>query len=58
MDFSNIVKELESASLFDFYRLRAAINSEIENPGRIQKVKKHLRVGQMIDYFGQNENNI
>jgi hypothetical protein len=56
MDYSKIVEELKQASLFDLYRLNAAINQQLEDPKRIDEVKRHLRTGQIINYFDYTEN--
>ena len=40
MNYTNILQELEEASLFDLYRLSVAIEDELNNPQRIAKVKQ------------------
>ncbi len=58
MDYSNIIKELEQASLFDLYRLNSAINQELDNSTKIQEVKQFLRVGECVDYFNSTTNRL
>jgi len=56
MDYSRILEELNKASLFDLYRLRAAISQQLEDPRRLREIKKRLKVGQIISYFDDKEN--
>jgi len=54
MNFTQIIKELESASSFDMYRLISAMQDEIDSEQRIRDVRKGLRVGQIISWFNQD----
>lgn len=56
MDYSKIVQELQKSSLFDVYRLQVAINRLLENPDRIEEIRRQLRPGQEITYFDATEN--
>lgn len=58
MDFTAIIAELENASLFDLYRLQSAISRELDNPERIQKVRRLIKVGGTIRYFFSEENRL
>lgn len=58
MDYSKILEELNSASLFDLYRLQQAIRRSLEDPVRIRKIKGSLKVGQDIEYFDAEENRL
>jgi len=58
MNYTNILQELEEASLFDLNRLRAAIDNEMDNPHRIEKVKQALRIGQEITWFDDSTNKL
>jgi len=58
MDYTHIIEELDKASLFDLYRLQAAINNEIDNPKRIKEVKNSLQVGQEVTWFDETTNNL
>ena len=56
MDYSKIMEEWKDASLFELYRLSAAINQQLEDPKRISEIRRHLRIGQIISYFDSTEN--
>lgn len=58
MDYSKIMNELDEASLFDLYRLRAAINKELDNPERIGKIRRLIKVGETVRYFVDEENRL
>ena len=58
MDYSRIMSELDKASLFDLYRLNVAICRELENPKRIEEVKRMIRKGDTISYFEGSENRL
>ena len=50
IDYANIIEELKDASLFDLYRLKSAINQQLENPQRLAEIKKRLRPGQKVTW--------
>ncbi len=58
MDYSKILEELNKASSFDLYRLRVAINQQLDNPQRLAEIKKYLKPGQQISYFDDKENRL
>ncbi|MCP4406763.1 MAG: hypothetical protein GY807_03215 [Gammaproteobacteria bacterium] len=58
MDYSKILEALNEASLFDLYRLQAAINQQLEAPDRLRAVKKHLKPDQTITYFDSGLNRL
>ncbi len=58
MNYSKILAELNSASLFELYRLEQAISRSLEDPVRIRKIKDSLTVGQDIEYFDAEENRL
>jgi hypothetical protein len=58
MDFSAMMDDLEDASLFDLYRLQSAISIELENPERIRKIKRLIKVGDTVRYFLSEENRL
>ena len=43
MDYSRFLEELEQASLFDLYRLQVAIGHQLDDPRRIQEIKKRIK---------------
>ncbi|MDQ7084445.1 MAG: hypothetical protein Q9M36_05735 [Sulfurovum sp.] len=51
MNYSQILKDLEEATLFDLYRLTSALQEEMESVEKIRKVRSSLRVGQVISWF-------
>lgn len=56
MDYSTILEELNKASTFDLYRLRVAIDQQLDNPQRLSTIKSCLQPGQIISYFSEREN--
>jgi len=58
MNYSQILEELNNASLFELYRLQQAIRRSLEDPARIRKIKESLKVGQDIEYFDAEENRL
>lgn len=51
MNFSETIATLNHASAFELYRLRAAIDRVLDQPGWMLAVQARLRVGQAIQYF-------
>lgn len=58
MDYTFIIDELRSASLFDLFRLRAALSQQLEDPDRIALVRRRLRTGMLISYFDEAQNRL
>lgn len=58
MDYTSVIDELRSASLFDLYRLRAALTLELEDPERIVQVRARLRPGMAVTYFDEAQNRL
>jgi len=58
VDYSEIIKEIDQASGFDLYRLRAAIDRMLDDPKRIRAVKRHIHPGEEVEYFEPLENRI
>lgn len=58
MNYSAVLEALNQASLFELYRLNAAIRNQLEDPARIRKVKQALRVGQAVTWFDDQENRL
>lgn len=56
MDYSEILHALQTASLFDLYRLRIGIDTLLEQPERLLPIKRQLRPGMTISYFSAREN--
>ncbi len=58
MNYTEIVEALNKASLFDLFRLNAAINTQLENPDKLNRIKNQLKVNQEISYFDKNDNRL
>lgn len=58
MDYTFIISELRSASLFDLFRLRAALTQQLEEPERIEQVRSRLRPGMLVSYFDEAQNRL
>lgn len=58
MDYTRILQELQSATLFDLYRLHAAIAQQLDNPQRVEQVRSRLSPGMNIAYFDETENRL
>ena len=56
MNYTNILSSLSQASAFDLFRLRAAIDRVLDQPGWMTAVQARLRVGQAIEYFDPQSN--
>lgn len=58
MDYSKFMSELDKVSLFDLYRLDVAIRKEMEDPRRIEEVRRMIGKGDTISYFDGSENRL
>jgi hypothetical protein len=58
LNYTQLIGELEQASLFDLYRLRVGISKMLDQPARIKAIKKRLRLDMEITYFDQTENRL
>ncbi len=58
MDYTSIIDELRAASLFDLFRLQAALKLQLEDPERIEQVRRRLRPGMPISYFDEARNRL
>ena len=56
MDYASLLDALGKASLFDLWRLNAAIGRALEDPNKNEAIRANLRVGQSIRYFEAKEN--
>lgn len=56
MNFSETIATLNCASAFELFRLRAAIDRVLDQPGWVDAVRSRLRVGQPIQYFDPGAN--
>ena len=58
MDYTSIIEQLRVASLFDLFRLRAALTMHLEDPGRIEQLRARLRPGMPVSYFDEAQNRL
>ncbi len=58
MDYELIVSALQKASAFDLFRLQSAIGHLLEDPLRLNAIKRLLRPGMEITYFEPQENRL
>lgn len=56
MNFSDTIAALNSASAFELFRLRGAIDRVLDQPGWLDAIRSRLRVGQPIQYFDSGAN--
>jgi hypothetical protein len=56
MNIQAIFQELQTASDFELFRLKAAIEKLLEDPERINTLRKKMVVGMQLDYFNEVEN--
>jgi hypothetical protein len=56
MNFTDLLDAFEKTSLYDLWRLNAAIGRALEDPRKNESVRSKLRVGQAIRYFETREN--
>jgi len=56
MNYTDILSSLSQASAFDLFRLRAAIDRVLDQPGWMTAVQARLRVGMAIEYFDPQAN--
>jgi hypothetical protein len=58
MNYAEILAALDEASLFQLYRLNAAIGNQLDDPKRVRAVKQALRVGQTVRWFDSVDNRL
>jgi hypothetical protein len=58
MDYELIVSALQKASAFHLYRLQSAIGHLLNDPLRLNAIKRQLRPGMEITYFEPQENRL
>ncbi len=58
MNYSRIIDDLNSASLFDLFRLSVAIHQQLDEPQRIEQVRAKLRPGMEITFFDGERNHL
>jgi len=58
MNFSEVLKALNAASVFELYRMRVAIDRVLDEPRWVPAVQSRLQVGQAIEYFDARTNKL
>lgn len=56
MNFSEVMKALNNASSFELFRIRAAVCVALDEPARLEAIRRQLQLGQMIEYFDPRAN--
>jgi hypothetical protein len=56
MNYTDVLRSIKQASLFDLYRLNVAIQHELANPTRIAECRNLCAVGDTIHYFDAKAN--
>ena len=56
MNIQTVFQELQSASDFELFRLRVAIDKLLEDPERSNALRKKLVIGMQLEYFNDAEN--
>lgn len=58
MNYSEILRTLEKASLFEVYRLGITMHALLEQPEKLMAIKRQLHVGMSISYFSGKHNKL
>jgi hypothetical protein len=58
MNYTDTLKSLEHASLFDLYRLSVAIHQRMNDPELIRQVKRQIQEGESVTYFDATANGL
>ena len=56
MNIQHVFQELQSASDFELFRLKAAINKLLEDPDRVNALRKKMIPGMQLDFFCEERN--
>lgn len=51
MDYNEIIDQIQSASLFDVYRLRCALDHILEDPERLTALRRRLIPGRDVTCY-------
>lgn len=58
MDYTQVLALLKDASPFDLFRIKTAIQNEIESPEKIKMIRRCFAVGDQVSYFDNNTNSL
>lgn len=56
MDFTEVMQLLKNASPYDLYRIKVAIQNEIEKPEHIRVMRECFAIGDKVSYFDSDRN--
>ncbi len=56
VEYDQLVAFLKQASVFEIYRMSAAIQNELENPQRLLKVNHKIKEGDLVEYYDAKTN--
>lgn len=56
IQYDQLVAFLKNASLFEIYRVSAAIRNELQDPARIKATREKFKQGDVIEYFNEESN--
>ena len=56
MDLAAVLEALQSASGFELFRLRAALDIALDDPQLNLRIRQQLHAGQMVAYFNAGQN--
>jgi hypothetical protein len=56
VDFTEIMQLLKNASPYDLYRIKVAIQNEIEKPEHIRAMRECFAIGDKVSYFDSDKN--
>ena len=56
MSLQSVFEQLESASDFELFRIKAAIEKVLDDPQRSRALKQKIEVGMTVDYFCTERN--
>ena len=51
IEYDQLVAFLKQASVFEIYRMSAAIQNELENPQRLSRVNQKIKEGDLVEYY-------
>ncbi|MCX7126212.1 MAG: hypothetical protein NTU49_10900 [Gammaproteobacteria bacterium] len=58
MDFTEVMQLLKNASPYDLYRIKVAIQNEIEKPEHIRTMRECFAIGDKVSYFDSDKNTL
>ena len=56
VEYDQLVAFLKQASVFEIYRMSAAIQNELENPQRLSRVNHKIKEGDLVEYYDAKTN--